>query len=104
MADQRERGFRSTEFWLASFWSTKAALAVAALLATTPKTWFSGLIVVPPVCLLIYMAGRLANDYCADRFALKSKRIGPEVDDNPGRTFVFGSHVESGSHIERDEE
>ncbi len=95
-------GWKTTEFWVAVKWWCLTASSVALLLQST---WTSALISLPAVCVLIYMAAAVANNYGENRYLLKAQRSEPD-EKGPPQRFGFASHiaVESADGEEEDEE
>ena len=88
-------GWKTSEFFLAVKWSAMGAAAVAALLASLPQSWEAALIALPPVCLLVYLAGAQAHNYAENRFQLKARQMpAPEAGPaEPAKTMGFGRYV-----------
>lgn len=84
-------GWRTSEFWIASHWALIGAGSVATLLSLP---WPAALCALPAVCVVVWMAGVVTNNYTENRFQLKARQMpAPDGPAEPARTMGFGRYV-----------
>lgn len=92
MKDGRE----TSEYVLTIFWTVKALAGFGSLVCVSATDWRAGAVLLPAVCVLIYMASVLTNNYSENRFRLKAQRVAEKKTDSAivTRRIGFGREAE----------
>lgn len=94
-------GWKSTEYWLSLKWCLMAACSTGALFHSP---WEVALCAMPAVCVLIYMAAAICNNYGENRYLLKLGRTPQDGEEAPKHQFGFRFVAPEPNEEEGDEE
>ena len=97
-------GSETSEYILTVFWTTKALAGFLLLIFVSAIDWRVGVILLPAVCVLIYMASVLVNNYSENRFRLKAQRAAEDKAEPTIRHIGFGRDLEIETEDELQEE